>query len=91
LQLDALFKICLAATIPKELNIDNVLEAFKIAYQLDLEDEKNSTFQFIWENLEKLVATNEFKELIVTYPTVVMDFIVKSKGHHTPAGEPFLP
>ena len=70
MQLDALFKICLAATIPKELSNENVLEAFKIAYQLDLEDEKNATFQFIWEHLEELVGTNEFKELMVSNPSL---------------------
>jgi hypothetical protein len=69
----------LAATIPKELTTENVLEAFKIAYQLNLEDEKISTFHFMWENLEELVATNEFKELMITYPCLVMDFMVKSK------------
>jgi hypothetical protein len=80
----------LAATIPKELTNQNVLEAFKIAYQLDLKDEKDSTFQFIWENLEEIVPTSEFKELMITYPCLVMDFMVKSKRHHTPSGELFI-
>ncbi len=78
--MDELFRICLKATIPKEFTHENVLEALRIAYQLDLAEEKTSAFHFLWKNLEGLSERKEFKKLLVSHPGLITDFMVKSKG-----------
>jgi len=76
-------RICVAATIPKTFTIENILGALKIAYQLDLPNEKKATFRFLWENFEALAGTKEFQELLASSPGLVADFMVQSKGFTT--------
>ncbi len=76
-------RICVAATIPKTFTIENVLNALKIAYQLDLPSEKKSAFNFLWENFEALAVTKEFHQLLSSSPGLVADFMLKSKGFTT--------
>jgi len=70
----------LAATIPKKLTNENVLEALKIAYQLELPKEKKSAFQFVWENFEDISMKKEFQQFMVTNPQLMIDFMAKCKG-----------
>ena len=75
-----MFNICLAATIPKKLTNENVLEALKIAYQLELAEEKKSAFHFVWENFEDISIKKEFQQFMVTNPQLMIDFMAKCKG-----------
>lgn len=80
----------MTATIPKKFTVENVLDGLKIAYKLDLLDQKKAGFAFLWDHVEELAGTRAFNELLVRYPGLMSDFIVKPKQFMTKVQDPTI-
>ena len=83
-QLSGLAKLCLDS-FPTMLNVDNVSEILEISYDLDLEDIKVSGFKFVWDNLDEVCKTAEFKNLLKIEPGLMIDIVRMTKELTTKA------